>query len=183
MLSENFEPEPLPSSTFSTSSRSTFTLTTLTDEDDTSMGSNSNMIPATQEDKDAFQQGMLSNYSKGMIKDIEPYAYDPIPAVNAKGGRNVDGWRSVFAATVQKGELSSWRFHPQLNLPPHSLGLSSGRTDPLQTGPTASETFTAPPLPGSLMCKLPCFRDQLTAASPRLPSRPSRRTRGGDRRC
>lgn len=72
------------------------------------MGSNSNMIPATQEDKDAFQQGMLSNYSKGMIKDIEPYAYDPIPAVNAKGGRNVDGWRSVFVATVQKGVSSAW---------------------------------------------------------------------------
>lgn len=67
------------------------------------MGSNSNMIPATQEDKDAFQNGLLSNYSKDMIKDIEPYAYDPIPAVNAKGGRNVDGWRSVFAGTVQKG--------------------------------------------------------------------------------
>lgn len=67
------------------------------------MGSNSNMIPATQEDKEAFQSGLLSNYSKGMMKDIEPYAYDPIPAVNAKGGRNVDGWRSVFAATVQNG--------------------------------------------------------------------------------
>lgn len=70
------------------------------------MGSNMNMVPATQADKDSFQAGGMSNYSKGMVKHIEPYAYDPIPEVNAKGGRNVDGWRSVWAATVQKGEYA-----------------------------------------------------------------------------
>lgn len=71
------------------------------------MGSNSNMIPATDEDKALFKAGIRSNYCPDMIRHIEPYAYDPIPAVNAKGGRNVDGWKSVFRATVQKGASSA----------------------------------------------------------------------------
>lgn len=117
------------------------------------MGSNSNMVPATQEDKDAFRAGQMSNYSKGMVKHIEPYAYDPIPAVNAKGGRNVDGWRSVFAATVQNGPYSP-------SPPPSNRLARCSAADRSQIGRTASGTCTARRPRGSSMCAslpAPCW--------------------------
>lgn len=68
------------------------------------------MIPATKSDAEELAQLLTrSKFGKGMGVHITPYASDPIPEPNDRGGRNGNNWRMVCSAVVQDGEsLRRW---------------------------------------------------------------------------
>lgn len=59
------------------------------------------MIPATQADIDQFKSS-IPPFAASLADDIEPYASDPIPPINTRGGRAAEGFKAVFTGTVQE---------------------------------------------------------------------------------
>lgn len=65
------------------------------------------MIPSTKADAEELTKLLSrSKFGRGMGVHITPYASDPIPEPNDRGGRNGNNWRMVCSAVVQDGELS-----------------------------------------------------------------------------
>ncbi|KAL1413490.1 hypothetical protein Q8F55_001264 [Vanrija albida] len=69
------------------------------------------MLPATQEDKDYFDEVVGgSHFARDFLDVLKPYAFDLVPAVNSRGMRRVDGWKAVYEATVTKDVTNFFGF-------------------------------------------------------------------------
>ncbi|WOO77104.1 Acyl-coenzyme A thioesterase 13 [Vanrija pseudolonga] len=69
------------------------------------------MIPATQEDKDYFDEVISASYfARDFLDVLKPYAYDVQPAVNSRGMRRLEGWKAVYEVTVTKGVTNFFGF-------------------------------------------------------------------------
>lgn len=65
-------------------------------------------IPATEADTTDVQRRLRRMPFAGemMAPHVRAVEADPLPPVNARGGRDVEGWTAVYEATVQDGEDS-----------------------------------------------------------------------------
>lgn len=62
------------------------------------------MVPATQEDKDYFDEIIRPSYfARDFLDVLKPYAYDVQPAINGRGMRRLEGWKAVYEVTVTQG--------------------------------------------------------------------------------
>lgn len=65
----------------------------------------SEMIPATKADHETFVQMLrMMTFGTQLADHIVPYANDPVPEVNDRGGRTASGWKIVYSGVVQDGE-------------------------------------------------------------------------------
>lgn len=63
------------------------------------------MIPATEEDIAQFAATVShAPFGAALAPQIKPYASDPLPPINSRGGRAAEGWRAVYSGTVMKGK-------------------------------------------------------------------------------
>lgn len=63
------------------------------------------MTPSTRDDIENFKRLVQhAPFGAGLALNIAPYATDPIPPLNLRGGRNAEGWRAVYEGVVQPGE-------------------------------------------------------------------------------
>jgi acyl-coenzyme A thioesterase PaaI-like protein len=60
------------------------------------------LIPATDADLTAFRDRTSGGFTEahGVADGIKPAGFDPIPPENARGGRDVAGWRALYTGTV-----------------------------------------------------------------------------------
>lgn len=60
------------------------------------------LIPATSDDLVTFKQRTNGGFTEahGVADTLKPAGADPIPPVNARGGRDVSGWRALYEGTV-----------------------------------------------------------------------------------
>jgi hypothetical protein len=68
----------------------------------------SGRIPATEEDTIAVQRRIsrMPFVGKMMGPHFKAVEADPMPPINARGGRDVEGWTAIYEATVQPGTLA-----------------------------------------------------------------------------
>ncbi|RSH88539.1 uncharacterized protein EHS24_001084 [Apiotrichum porosum] len=60
------------------------------------------MTPSTRDDIENFKRLVQhAPFGAGLALNIAPYATDPIPPLNLRGGRNAEGWRAVYEGVVQ----------------------------------------------------------------------------------
>lgn len=60
------------------------------------------LVPATDADLQAFRDRTSGGFTEahGVADGLTPAGFDPIPPVNARGGRDVAGWRALYTGTV-----------------------------------------------------------------------------------
>lgn len=59
--------------------------------------------PATKEEEEEFQRRTPKGFGRahGVATSIRPVAFDPLPPINSRGGRDVNGWRTIYEGVVE----------------------------------------------------------------------------------
>jgi len=62
-------------------------------------------IQATEADTRDVQRRLARMPFAGSIfaPHVKAVEYDPLPPINARGGRDVEGWTAVYEAVIQEG--------------------------------------------------------------------------------
>lgn len=63
------------------------------------------MVPATPKDQERLQRTLASMPFAGgtFAPFVTALEAEPLPPINAKGGRDAEGWTAVYEAVVQPG--------------------------------------------------------------------------------